>query len=403
MKLSPELETLEKVFQKHGLYSLLVGGGARKYISKGLMADDIDLEVRSKTTSDLPDYLWRLEAAFLEAAKTLKLNLEPLAFSVMRLRGKTFEVECAPARQDIYATQTQSFGHKDFTAQLLISPNDEQAFLRRDFTVNAMGIELNSGRVADPFQGQQDLGKKILRTKNPDFKKDPLRFLRAFRFASTLDLIFDQSLETELKSMDLSQLEMHFYFREAFKKKGGDLFLQRIFDFLHKEKIQVHQSVRPWFFLKEITHYSSFCSPENFWAGLAIYHTNELKPLLNQDSLKSVEKFLGMKKKILLGYVEFAQYFLSWSISDLDRLKSMSFEKFQSDSKLIELELLLNYCASPDWEKVIGSNPSKLLLLQKLRALTEFHKTFKMDYQAFSDDIKLRGARKLHTALQSFS
>ena len=403
MKLSPELDTLEKVFQKHNLYALLVGGGARAYLATGLIADDIDLEIRSKTTSTLDDYLQRLETAFAEAAQTLKLHLEPLAFSVMRLRSKTFEVECAPARLDLYDAQMQSFGHKDFSAKMLISPNDEEAFLRRDFTVNALGIELTTGRVADPFQGQQDLAQKILRTKNPDFKKDPLRFLRAFRFATTLNLSIDQELENQLKKMDLTRLEMDFYFREAFKKRGGERFLQKTFNFLHQEKMQVHQSVRPWFFLKEISQFSSSITPQNFWAELALNHSEQLKPLLTHESLKSIEKNLGIKKKILLGYVDFAQCFLSWSVSDLEELKSMSFEKFQKHSKLRELEILLNDCSSFAWEERIHAYSSKLLLLQKIRALAEFLKTFKIDYQAFPDDLKLRGARKLHTALQSFS
>ncbi len=403
MKLSPELETLEKVFQKHGLFSLLVGGGARTYLATGSLAEDIDLEIRSKTNSTHDDYLSRLDKAFTEAAKTLALHLEPLAFSVMRLRGKNFEVECAPARRDQYNEDSKSFGHKDFIAYLLPTPTDEEAFLRRDFTVNALGVELTSGRIADPFQGQQDLAKKILRTKNPDFKKDPLRFLRAFRFATTLDLTMDQELESELKNMDLSRLEMDFYFREAFKKGGGGRFLQKTFEFLHKEKIEVHLSVDSWFFLKNLSKDSSLQTPEKFWGELALFHGKELAPFLETNGIKSLEKALGLKKKDLLALVKFSEYFLNWEMTDLEALKNLDFKKFQLDPRLRELDLLLQNCHRLNFEEMLSSNSQKLQLLQRLRDLSEFLKNFKMDYALFADDLKLRSARKLHTALQSLS
>lgn len=69
---------------------------------------------------------------------------------------------------------------------------------RRDFTVNAMAIELTteSPEFIDPYNGVTDLLKKILRTPataEMSFSDDPLRMLRAARFASQLGFAIDQA------------------------------------------------------------------------------------------------------------------------------------------------------------------------------------------------------------------
>lgn len=76
----------------------------------------------------------------------------------------------------------------------------EEDSMRRDFSINAMAVSLNKttfGELHDPFQGLEDLQKQLIRShRDPDesFKEDPLRMLRAIRFAT--QLFFDIEAET---------------------------------------------------------------------------------------------------------------------------------------------------------------------------------------------------------------
>ena len=78
---------------------------------------------------------------------------------------------------------------------------------RRDFTINAMAVSLNAddfGRLVDPFQGQEAMAERILRTPlDPlaTFDDDPLRIMRAFRFACQLGFTVEPSVLASAKSM----------------------------------------------------------------------------------------------------------------------------------------------------------------------------------------------------------
>lgn len=75
--------------------------------------------------------------------------------------------------------------------------NIEEDLSRRDFTMNAIAYNLETGEIIDPFNGQEDIKNKIINhIKDINFEEDPLRILRAFRFASSTG--FELSNETKL-------------------------------------------------------------------------------------------------------------------------------------------------------------------------------------------------------------
>ena len=70
---------------------------------------------------------------------------------------------------------------------------------RRDFTINAMALDVSTGNLIDPLGGQTDLaGKKLRMVSREAFRKDPVRLVRAYRMAANFDLDMDKNTQTAI-------------------------------------------------------------------------------------------------------------------------------------------------------------------------------------------------------------
>lgn len=154
-----------------------------------------DLLMKRKASTDI-DFV--TEQSGIELAQNVGQEIDPkMKVSVFKtygtamIRYKDFELEFVGARKESYTEDSRKPEVEGGTIE------DDQK--RRDFTINAMAISLNKdnfGELIDPFDGIGDLQKEILRTPlepAQTYSDDPLRMMRAVRFASTLNFTIEEN------------------------------------------------------------------------------------------------------------------------------------------------------------------------------------------------------------------
>ncbi|WP_168378286.1 MULTISPECIES: multifunctional CCA addition/repair protein [Acinetobacter] len=123
--------------------------------------------------------------------------------------GKDFPVFLHPETKDEYAlarTERKSgHGYHGFEFYTDVNVTLEQDLIRRDLTINAIAMD-DAGQIYDPYHGQQDLERRILRHVSDAFVEDPLRVLRIARFAARYKALgFKVAEETLALMQDLAQ------------------------------------------------------------------------------------------------------------------------------------------------------------------------------------------------------
>ncbi len=155
----------------------LVGGSVRDALL-GRATTDLDF-----TTSARPDQIEELVRRFTNAVWDVGRAFGTIACRITESDGASWLVEITTFRADAYDPDSR---------KPIVEFGDHLGgdLVRRDFTVNAMALDVKTGELLDPFGGLADLDAMMLRTPSApeiSFSDDPLRMMRAARFASQLN------------------------------------------------------------------------------------------------------------------------------------------------------------------------------------------------------------------------
>ncbi|RZS91211.1 poly(A) polymerase [Motilibacter rhizosphaerae] len=168
---APVAEELGRRFAAEGHALALVGGPVRDALL-GRVGTDLDF-----TTDARPEQVLRVLKGWAEAVWDVGI-----AFGTVGARRDGWDLEITTYRSESYDRESRK-------PEVAYGDSLEGDLLRRDFRVNAMAVALPALELVDPFDGRADLAARVLRTPGApedSFSDDPLRMLRAARFASQL-------------------------------------------------------------------------------------------------------------------------------------------------------------------------------------------------------------------------
>ncbi|HTA82129.1 MAG TPA: HD domain-containing protein [Bacteroidia bacterium] len=187
----PVFKVIQQVADEMGVDAYVVGGFVRDFILYR-PCKDIDVVVVGKGIELAQNVAARLGDKKVNVFKN---------FGTAQLIYEDYDIEFVGARKESYNRESRKPVVEDGTLE------DDQK--RRDFTINALAIGLNKknyGVLLDPFDGVGDIERRIIRTPlDPDitYSDDPLRMMRAIRFATQLDFqIEPKSFESICKNKE---------------------------------------------------------------------------------------------------------------------------------------------------------------------------------------------------------
>ena len=188
IKRAPLASSLAQSFAAQGFRLALVGGPVRDALL-GRLGNDLDF-----TTDARPDVTKKILQGWAE-------NVWDTGIEFGTVAGKRGDTTV-----EVTTYRTESYDPDSRKPEVEYGDSIEGDLSRRDFTVNSMALELTTKtpEFIDPFNGLEDLAKRVLRTPakaENSFSDDPLRMMRAARFASQLDFEIAPDVLQAIKDM----------------------------------------------------------------------------------------------------------------------------------------------------------------------------------------------------------
>jgi poly(A) polymerase len=186
LRVAPVADDLARRFQEAGFSLALVGGSVRDALL-GRLGNDLDF-----TTDARPQDVLRIVRPWADAVWEVGI-----AFGTVGAQKSGYQIEVTTYRSEAYDRTSRK-------PEVSYGDSIEEDLVRRDFTVNAMAVALPEKRFIDPHGGLDDLAARALRTPGTpqeSFSDDPLRMMRAARFAAQLDFEVAPEVVAAMKEM----------------------------------------------------------------------------------------------------------------------------------------------------------------------------------------------------------
>ena len=206
MNIPKEIQSITEKLEKSGFEAFIVGGPVRDFLL-GKMPKDWDI-----TTNAKPE----------EIQKVFPENFYNNKFGTVTVVNKSTKDESLKNVEITTFRIDADYSDNRHPDTVKFTPSLKEDLARRDFTVNAMALKVESHNVIDLFKGQDDLGNKIIRAvgdPNKRFNEDALRMLRAVRFSARLDFEIEKStFEAIQKNSGLLKFVSQERIRDEFEK-----------------------------------------------------------------------------------------------------------------------------------------------------------------------------------------
>ena len=291
-----KLNIIFEKLKKLNIKPIIIGGFIRDKLLN-IASSDIDIELYGINS------LLEIEEILQEFGKVTSVGK---SFGICKLFFEDLELDFSLPRTD----SKVALGHKGIEVSTNKNLDFKTACSRRDFTINAIGYNIQEKRLLDPFHGKEDLQKKILRAVDlKKFSEDPLRVLRALVFASRFHFTLDKQLFLECQSMIhrhlLEELPKERIFNElkklllkSKKPSYGFSLLKKIDGFLYFNEFLTISEKKYEVILSSLNRYKNFNITDekttitSFLALLSYYFTEQtrasfLKRLTHEKTLIS--------------------------------------------------------------------------------------------------------------------
>ncbi|HIP28324.1 MAG TPA: HD domain-containing protein [Sulfurovum sp.] len=181
MKIPDILKTISTQLVRKNAKAILVGGAVRDYFLER-PSKDIDVEVYGLDTIEELEEVLEVYGS---------VNLVGKSFGVLKFTHEAEEYDFSFPREEVKVGE----GHRGFDVSVDGSLDFKTAARRRDFTINALGYDVEEETFLDPFGGLEDIKQETLRHIDDEtFIEDPLRVYRAIQFCARFD--YDLAEET---------------------------------------------------------------------------------------------------------------------------------------------------------------------------------------------------------------